>query len=90
MANDGKTKPCGGSQLKMYWPNGEDSMSSGPRTVVGAGMYGAGVTPKVGYTNGSDDATPLCHVSIFSRAWSHCRLSLLNSLRTRRGMLLTN
>ena len=37
-------------------------MSSCPRTVVGAGMYGAGVAPMVGYTNGSDGATPLCHI----------------------------
>ena len=57
-------------------------MSSGPRTVVGAGMYEASATPKVGYTNRSDSATSLCHVSIFSRACSDCRLSLLNSLRT--------
>ena len=42
-------------------------MSSDPRTVVGASMYGVGVAPKVGYTNGSDSATPLCHVGIFSR-----------------------
>ena len=34
-------------------------MSSGPQTVVGAGMYGTGATPNVGYTNGSDGATPL-------------------------------
>ena len=34
-------------------------MSSGPRTVVDAGMYGAGGAPKVGYTNGIDGATPL-------------------------------
>ena len=33
-------------------------MSSSPWTVVGAGMYGAGADPKVGYTNGSDGATP--------------------------------
>ena len=65
-------------------------MSSGPRTVVCAGMYGAGVAPKVGYTNGSDSATPLYHVGIFSGACSDYRLSLLNSLRTRRGMPLTN
>ena len=57
-------------------------MSYGPRTVVGAGMYGAGAAPKVGYMNGSDGATPLCHVGIFSGACSDCRLSLLNSLHT--------
>ena len=65
-------------------------MSSGPQTVVGAGMYGAGAALKVGYTNGSDGATPLYHVGIFSRACSDCRLSLLNSLRTRRGTPLTD
>ena len=64
-------------------------MSLGPRIVVGTGMYGAGAAPKVGYTNGSDGATPLCHVGIFSGACSNCRLSLLNFLRTRRGMPLT-
>ena len=64
-------------------------MSSGPRTVVGAGMYGAGATPKVGYTNGSDGAAPLCHASIFLGAYPNCRFSLLNSLCTRQGMPLT-
>ena len=63
-------------------------MSYGPWIVVGAGMYGAGATPKVGYMNESDGATPLCHVGIFSRACSDYSLSLLNSLRTRRGMPL--
>ena len=65
-------------------------MSSGPRAVVGADMYGAGASPNVGYTNGSDSARPLCHVAIFSGACSGCRLSLLNSLCTRRGMQLTD
>ena len=65
-------------------------MSYTPRIVMGVGMYGVGVAPNVGYTNGSDGVTPLCHVGIFSRACSDCRLSLLNSLRTRRGMPLTN
>ena len=65
-------------------------MSSGPQTVVGAGMYGAGATPNVGYMNGSDSATPLYHVGIFSRACSDCCLYVLNSLRTRRGMPLTD
>ena len=64
-------------------------MSSGPQIVVGAGMYGAGAAPKVGYTNGSDGATPLCHASIFSGACSNYHFSLLNSLRTQRGMPLT-
>ena len=40
-------------------------MSSSPRIVVGAGMYGAGAAPKVGYTNGSESSTPLCHVVYF-------------------------
>ena len=40
MANDSMTKPRDESQLKMCWPNGEDSMSLGPRTVVDTGMYG--------------------------------------------------
>ena len=64
-------------------------MSSGPRTVVDAGMYRAGAAPKVGYKNENDGATPLCHVGIFSGACSYCRRSLLISLRTRRGMPLT-
>ena len=51
-------------------------------------MYGAGATPKVGYMNENDGATPLCHVGIFSGACSDCRRSLLISLRTRRGMPL--
>ena len=66
----------------MCWPNGEDSMSSGPRTVVGAGIYEAGAAPNVGYTNVSNGVAPLCHVGIFSGACSDCRLSLLNSLHT--------
>ena len=40
-------------------------MSSGPRTMVGAGMYGAGAASKVGYKNRSDGAMPLCHMGIF-------------------------
>ena len=64
-------------------------MSLGPRTVMGAGMYGAGVAPKVGYMNGSDGVVPLCHAGIFSGACSDCHFSLLNSLRTRLGMPLT-
>ena len=74
----------------MCWPNGEDNMSSSPRTLVGAGMYGASAASKVGYTNESDGATPLYHVGIFSRAGSNCLLSLLNSLLTRRGRPLTD
>ena len=64
-------------------------MSLGPRTMVDAGMYGAGSAPKIGYTNGNDGAMPLCHVGIFSGICSDYRLSLLISLRTRRGMPLT-
>ena len=65
-------------------------MSSGPRIVVGAGIYRASATPKVGCTNGSDSATPLWNLGIFSGACSDYRLSLLNSLRTQRGMPLTD
>ena len=72
----------------MCCPNGDDNMSSGPRTAVGAGINGIGVTPKAGYPNGSDSATPPSHAGMFSGARSNCRLSLLNSLRTRLGMLL--
>ena len=63
-------------------------MSSGPRTVAGVGIYGAGAAPKVGYSNGSEGVVPLCHVGVFSGACSHCRLSPLNSLRTLLGMSL--
>ena len=90
MANDGMTKPRSGSYPRMCWPNGEDSLSSGPRTIVDAGMYGAGAASNVGYTNKNDGATPLCHVGIFSGACSDCHYSLLTSLRTRRGMPLTD
>ena len=45
-------------------------------------MYRVGAASKVGYTNESDGATPLCHVGIFLGAYSDCHLSLLNSLRT--------
>ena len=59
-------------------------MSPSPRAmVVGVGTYEVGAAPKVGYTNGSDDATPLYHVGIFSGTCSDCRLSMLNSLCTR-------
>ena len=64
-------------------------MSSGPRTVVDVSMYGAGVTPNVGYMNRSGGATPLCHVGTFSGACSDCRRSLLISVRTQRSMPLT-
>ena len=65
-------------------------MSSGPPTVVGVGIYGTGVAPKVGYPNGSDGTAPPIHAGMFSGASSDCRLSLLNSLCTRRGMPLTD
>ena len=58
-------------------------MSSGPRIVVDAGMYGAGAALKVGYKNENDGVTPLCHVGIFSGACSNCCRSLLISLRIR-------
>ena len=57
---------------------------------MGACKYGAGIAPKLGYMNGSDGATPLCHVGIFSGACFDYRLSLLNSLHTRRGLPLTD
>ena len=89
MEKDGMTKPHGSSYRKMCWPNGEDNMSSGSRTTMDVGMYGAGAAPKVGYANVNDGATPLCHVGIFLGACSDCRCSLLISLRTWRGMPLT-
>ena len=52
-------------------------------------MYGAGAAPKVGYKNGNDGATPLCHVGTFSGPCSDCRRSLLISFRARRCMPLT-
>ena len=89
MEKDGMEKPQGGSKLNMCCPNGEDSMSSGLRTMVDVSMCGAGAAPKVGYMNGSDGATPLCNVGTFSGACSNCRCSLLISLRTRQCMPLT-
>ena len=65
-------------------------MSSGPWIATGAGIYGIGAAPKVGYPNGSDGATPPSHAGMFSRARFDRHLSLLNSLRTRQGMPLTN
>ena len=64
-------------------------MSSGPWIVVDVSMCGAGATPKVGYMNESDGATPLCHVDTFSGTCSDRRRSLLISLRPRRCMPLT-
>ena len=63
-------------------------MSSGPRTIVGAGIYRAGAAPNVGYPNESDGAVPPCHAGMFSGACYNCLLSLLNSLCTRLGMPL--
>ena len=34
-------------------------MSSAPQIVVGVGIYRAGAAPNIGYTHGSDGATPL-------------------------------
>ena len=65
-------------------------MYSSPRTVAGAGIYGVGAALKVGYPNGSDGVVPLCHMGMFSGVCSDYRFSLLNSLRTRRGMPLTD
>ena len=65
-------------------------MSSGPQTTVGKGIYGTGAAPKEGYPNGSDGAVPPIHAGMFSGARSNCHLSLLNSLRIRRGMPLTD
>ena len=53
------------------------------------GICGASAAPKVGYMNGSDGATPLCHVGTFLGAYYDCRRSLLISLRARRCMPLT-
>ena len=74
----------------MCWPNGEDNISSGPRIEVSAGIYGVGPALNVGYPNGSDGVAPLCHAGTFSRVCSDCRLSLLNSILTQRGMPLTD
>ena len=63
-------------------------MSSSPRTMVDVSMCLAGAASKVGYMNGSDGATPLCHVGTFFGAYSDCRRSLLISFHTRRCMPL--
>ena len=65
-------------------------MSSGPRTAAGTGMNGTGAALKAGYPNESDGAAPPSHSGMFSGACSDCRLSLLNSLRTRQGMPLAD
>ena len=64
-------------------------MSSSPQKVVVVGIYGTGPAPKVGYPNGSGGVAPPSHTGMFSGVRSDCRLSLLNSFCTRRGMLLT-
>ena len=48
----------------------------------------ASAAPKVGFPNASDGAAPPGHAGMYSGACSNCRLSLLNSLRTRQGMPL--
>ena len=65
-------------------------MSSCPWIAVGTGINGTGVVPKAGYPKGSGGAAPLSHTSVRSRVRSACRLSLLNSHRTQRGMPLTD
>ena len=40
-------------------------MSSGPRIAAGAGIYGTGAAPKMGYPNGSDGAAPLATWACF-------------------------
>ena len=70
----------------MCCPNGDDSISSGPRTTVGTSIKGTGAASKAGCLNGSNGAVPPSHAGMFSGARSDCRLSLLNSLRTRQGM----
>ena len=47
-------------------------MPSSPRIAVGAGMYGVGVAPKVGYPNGSDGAGPPSHKGMFLGACFDC------------------
>ena len=66
----------------MCCPSGDDNMSLGSLTAIGAGIYGNGVAPKVGYLNGSDGAAPPTHEGMFLGTHSDNRISLLNSLRT--------
>ena len=63
-------------------------MSSGPQIAVGTSINKTGVVPKAGYPNGSGVAPPPSHAGMFSRVRSIGCLSLLNSLRTRRGIPL--
>ena len=65
-------------------------MSSGSRTAKGSGIHGASAAPKVGYPNGSDGTAPPSHTGMFSGAHFDCHLSLLNSIRTRWGIPLTD
>ena len=65
-------------------------MSSAPPTAVGTGIKGTGAAPKAGYLNGSDGAAPPSRAVTFLGARSYYRLSLLNSLGTRRGIPLTD
>ena len=63
-------------------------MSSGLRTVIGTGINETGVVPKVGYAKGSGGVVPPSHTGMCLGAHSVCHISLLNSRRTRQGMLL--
>ena len=49
----------------ICYPNGDDNMSSGPRTTVGMGINGTGAVPKAGYPNGSGGAAPPSHAGMF-------------------------
>ena len=61
-----------------------------PQTAIKKTKCGAGGAPTVGYMNGSGGATPPCHTGIFSGTSFEYRLSLLNSLRIRWRMPLTD
>ena len=64
-------------------------MLSGPQIVVDVSMCRVGVTPKVGYMNGSGGDMPPCHVGTFLGAFSDCRRSLLISLHAHFSVPLT-
>ena len=49
----------------MCCSSGDDNMSSGSLTTVGAGIYGIIAAPKVGYPNGSDGVAPPTHAGMF-------------------------
>ena len=51
-------------------PNGDDSMSSGPRTAVGTSINETGVVLKAGYPKESGGAAPPSHMGMCSRARS--------------------